>query len=57
MSDREILERTQGLLLQGVSGIAYGCKVIQYPNPKGVTRVLTAKVHDRASVDAALVMV
>lgn len=54
VSDREILERTQGLLEQGASGIVYGRNVIQHPNPKGITQALMAMVHDGASVDEAL---
>lgn len=54
VSDREILERTQGLLQQGAHGIVYGRNIIQHPNPKGITRALMAMVHDGASVDAAL---
>src|SRR6478735_7689444 len=57
VSDKEILERTQGLLQQGASGIVYGRNIIQHPNPKGITRALMAMVHDNASVDAALKMV
>ncbi len=54
VSDREILERTQGLLAQGAAGIVYGRNVIQHPNPKGITQALMAMVHENASVDAAL---
>ena len=57
VSDREILERTQGLLQQGAAGIVYGRNVIQHPNPKGITRALMAMVHDGAGVDAALTLV
>jgi len=57
VSDREILERTQGLLQQGAHGIVYGRNIIQHPNPKGITRALMAMVHDGASVDAALKLV
>ena len=57
VSDREILERTQGLLEQGASGIVYGRNVIQHPNPKGITRALMSMVHDGASVEDALAMV
>lgn len=57
VSDKEILERTQGLLQQGASGIVYGRNIIQHPNPKGITRALMAMVHDNASVDAALKLV
>ena len=57
MSDREILERTQGLLQQGASGIVYGRNVIQHPNPKGITRALMAMVHDGVSVEEALKLI
>lgn len=57
VSDKEILERTQGLLEQGAAGIVYGRNVIQHPNPKGITQALMAMVHDGASVDAALSLV
>jgi DhnA family fructose-bisphosphate aldolase class Ia len=57
VSDREILERTQGLLQQGAAGIVYGRNVIQHPNPTGITRALMAMVHDNVSVEAALSMV
>src|SRR5438045_7524341 len=40
VSDREILERTKGLLEQGAHGIVYGRNVIQHPNPKGINRAL-----------------
>ena len=57
VSDREILERTQGLLQQGASGIVYGRNVIQHPNPRGITRALMSMVHDSAGVDQALKLV
>lgn len=57
VSDREILERTQGLMEQGAHGIVYGRNVIQHPNPKGITRALMAMVHDNAGVENALKMV
>lgn len=57
VSDREILERTQGLLQQGAAGIVYGRNVIQHPNPKGITHALMAMVHDDASIDEALAMI
>ena len=38
VSDRVILERTQGLLQQGVHGIVYGRNVIQHEHPAGITR-------------------
>lgn len=47
-SDQEILERTYGLLQQGVKGIVYGRNVIQHANPAGMTRALMAIVHEGA---------
>jgi DhnA family fructose-bisphosphate aldolase class Ia len=57
VSDREILERTQGLLAQGAAGIVYGRNVIQHPNPNGITQALMAMVHQNASVDKALTLI
>ena len=57
VSDRVILERTAGLLEQGVHGIVYGRNVIQHDNPAGITRALMAMLHDGANVDTALGMV
>ncbi len=57
VDDRTILERTGGLLEQGVSGIVYGRNVIQHDNPKGITQALMAMLHDNASVDDALAIV
>ena len=54
VSDKEILERTQGLLEQGAAGIVYGRNVIQHPKPKGITRALMAMVREGASVKKAL---
>jgi DhnA family fructose-bisphosphate aldolase class Ia len=57
VSDREILDRTTGLLAQGASGIVYGRNIIQHPNPAGIVRALMSVVHEGASVDAALAMI
>ncbi|MDA7881966.1 aldolase [Akkermansiaceae bacterium] len=57
VSDREILERTEGLLQQGAAGIVYGRNVIQHPNPRGITQALMAMVHEDASVDSALALI
>ncbi len=54
VSDREILERTRGLLAQGASGIVYGRGIIQHPSPTGIVRALMAMVHEDASVEEAL---
>jgi DhnA family fructose-bisphosphate aldolase class Ia len=47
-SDREILNRTYGLMQQGVKGIVYGRNVIQHANPAGMTKALMAIVHEGA---------
>lgn len=57
VSDRVILERTAGLLEQGVAGIVYGRNVIQHDNPAGITRALMAMLHENATVDDALKLV
>jgi fructose-bisphosphate aldolase, class I len=57
VSDREILERTAGLMQQGVSGIVYGRNIIQHPRPAAITRALMGLVHDGIPVDAALKIV
>jgi class I fructose-bisphosphate aldolase len=47
-TDQEILDRTYGLMQQGVRGIVYGRNVIQHANPAGMTRALMAIVHEGA---------
>jgi class I fructose-bisphosphate aldolase len=47
-TDTEILERTFGLMQQGVKGIVYGRNVIQHANPAGMTKALMAIVHEGA---------
>ncbi len=51
--DREILERTEGLMAQGARGIVYGRNIIQHENPKGMTRALMSIVHDGATASEA----
>ena len=51
--DREILERTEELIKQGVAGIVYGRNVIQHDNPAGMTKALMAIVHDGATAAEA----
>ena len=57
VSDREILERTQGLLAQGAAGIVYCRNMIQHPNSKSITQALMVMVHQNASVDEALTLI
>jgi len=47
-SDEEIMQRTYGLMQQGVKGIVYGRNVIQHENPAGMTKALMAIVHEGA---------
>ena len=47
-SDQEIMDRTYGLMRQGVKGIVYGRNVIQHANPAGMTKALMALVHEGA---------
>jgi DhnA family fructose-bisphosphate aldolase class Ia len=52
--DKEVLERTEALILQRAAGIVYGRNVIQHQNPAGMTKALMAIVHDGANAaDAA----
>ena len=51
--DKEILERTEELIKQGVAGIVYGRNVIQHANPAGMTRALMSIVHDGATAAVA----
>ena len=57
VGDREILERTKGLIEQGASGIVYGRNVIQHENPRGIVQALMAMVHDNADVETALSLI
>lgn len=52
-SDEEILQRTYGLIQQGVKGIVYGRNVIQHPDPSGMTRALMAIVHEGSKPEEA----
>jgi len=51
--DKEILERTEELIKQGVAGIVYGRNVIQHQNPAGMTKALMSIVHDGATAAEA----
>jgi DhnA family fructose-bisphosphate aldolase class Ia len=57
VGDRELLERTRGVLEQGARGIVYGRNIVQHPDPAGITRALLAVLHDDAGVDEALALV
>ncbi len=57
VGDKEILQRTAGLLEQGASGIVYGRNVIQHQNPRGIVQALMAMVHEMADVDSALALI
>jgi DhnA family fructose-bisphosphate aldolase class Ia len=51
--NRELLERTAGVLKQGAAGIVYGRNIVQHDNPVGMTNALMSMLHDGASVDEA----
>jgi fructose-bisphosphate aldolase, class I len=51
--DREILERTEGLIQEGAAGIVYGRNIIQHADPAGMTRALMAVVHQGATATEA----
>lgn len=57
VSDREILQRTRGLLEQGASGIVYGRNIIQHAKPAAMTKALMGVVHDGLTVEQALALV
>jgi fructose-bisphosphate aldolase, class I len=57
VGDREILQRTHDLLVQGASGIVYGRNIIQHANPAAITRALMGIVHDGLAVDTALALI
>ena len=51
--DKEVLQRTELLMKQGVNGIVYGRNIIQHHDPAGMTKALMAVVHDKATADQA----
>ncbi|MGK6352193.1 class I fructose-bisphosphate aldolase [Parapedobacter sp. DT-150] len=53
-SDEAVLQRTFGLMQQGVRGIVYGRNVIQHANPSGMTRALMAIVHEGAKPEEVI---
>lgn len=57
VGDRELLERTVGVLGQGARGLVYGRNIIQHRDPAGVTKALMAVLHESAGVDEALAMI
>jgi DhnA family fructose-bisphosphate aldolase class Ia len=56
VDDVEILRRTEALMKTGVRGIVYGRNVIQHRDPIAITRALMAIVHDRLTVDQAMML-
>jgi DhnA family fructose-bisphosphate aldolase class Ia len=51
--DLEILQRTEGVIKAGASGIVYGRNVIQHANPGAMVRALMAVVHENTSAEEA----
>ncbi len=56
VGDRELLERTAGVLAQGASGIVYGRNIIQHERPAAIVSALMAMLHQGADVDTALAL-
>ncbi|MEM9078355.1 MAG: aldolase [Bacteroidota bacterium] len=54
--DKELLERTEKLNNQGISGIVYGRNIIQHQNPKGITLALKSIIHENLSAKEAMKM-
>jgi DhnA family fructose-bisphosphate aldolase class Ia len=54
ITDEELMGITQTVLDAGALGLVYGRNVIQHDNPAGMTRALSALVHERVSADEAL---
>jgi DhnA family fructose-bisphosphate aldolase class Ia len=52
----EVLQRTKALMDQGAAGIVYGRNIIQFSDPRAMTRALMAVVHANASVESANVL-
>lgn len=57
VEDRELLERTKGVLDAGARGIVYGRNIIQHDNPAGMTSALMTLLHTGATVDEAAAMI
>lgn len=51
--DLEILQRTEGVIKAGASGIVYGRNVIQHANPGAMVRALMAVVHENTPAEEA----
>jgi class I fructose-bisphosphate aldolase len=54
ITDEELFGATETVLGAGALGLVYGRNVIQNDNPAGMTRALSALVHEGATADAAL---
>lgn len=55
--DRELFERTAGVLASGAQGIVYGRNIIQHDRPAAMTKALMAMLHQDADVAAAMQIV
>lgn len=53
---REVLEMAHGCLQAGAAGLSMGRNIFQHPNPRGLTAVLAAMVHENCSPEDALNM-
>lgn len=57
VDDRELLNRTSGVLGAGAKGIVYGRNIIQHTDPAGMTRALMGLLHDGLDVDDAQALI
>jgi len=55
-TDRELVEMVAGAIQAGAGGASIGRNVFQHKSPKGIVEVMSALVHEGASVEAAMEM-
>ena len=53
-TDRQTAEMVRGAMDAGAAGVSMGRSIFQHDDPEGITRAVSAVVHDDADADAAL---
>lgn len=53
-TDRELLDRAEKLIGQGVAGIVFGRNIVQHPNPSGLVKALAVVIHEGGAPKDAL---
>jgi len=53
-TDRDTVEMVRGAMDGDAAGVSMGRSIFQHEDPEGITRAVSAVVHDDASVDEAL---